>query len=242
MLLDFFKKSRNRTSRKLRFERDIHAHLLPGVDDGPATMEESLQLIAGMAELGVRQLMATPHIYHQYYPNKKSELIDGFADLSEAIIDAGIDVDINLSAEYFLDEHFAKLLKKGELLPIANEYLLVELPFVAAPPELYNLLFDIQTRGYKPILAHPERYMYLTASDYEQLLLAGCQFQLNLLSISGYYGRDIEKRALTLLDRGQFHAIGSDVHNEHQLEHLKHILSGHYPSVLATQHWLNDFL
>lgn len=244
MFLDFFK-SRKRDVNKdfhLSFKRDIHAHLLPGVDDGPRTMEESLKLIQGFEELGFSHLTATSHIYHQYYPNEKSRLVDVFIELKESIAVYGIDIEIDLAAEYFLDDHFKQLLIKKELLPIANDYLLVEMPFVAPPPNVYEYFFDIQINGYKPILAHPERYMYLTASDYEKLLDFGCQFQINLLSLTGYYGKAVEKRAFTLLEKGWIHAFGTDIHNEHQMDAFRKMITNPKLAVLKGRHWLNDFL
>ncbi|MFT4666659.1 MAG: protein-tyrosine phosphatase [Ulvibacter sp.] len=244
MLLDFFKLKKKgiNTGFRLSFKRDIHAHLIPGVDDGPQTMEESLKLIQGFQKLGFSHLTATSHIYYQYYPNEKSKLIDAFTELKKAMVVYGIDIEIDLAAEYFLDDHFKKLLLEKELLPIANDYLLVEMPFVAPPPNVYEYFFDIQISGYKPILAHPERYMYLTTSDYEKLLDFGCQFQLNLLSLTGYYGKAVEKRAFTLLEKGWIHAFGSDIHNQHQMEAFERMLTNPKLSTLKGRHWLNDFL
>ncbi len=242
-LLDFFlKKPKTSADFHLSLRRDIHAHLIPGVDDGPKTMEESLGLIQRFQNIGFSHLTATSHIYQQYYPNKKGQLIDAFIELKKAVTAYDLEIEIDLSAEYFLDDHFKQLLTDKELLPIANDYLLVEMPFVAPPPNVYEYFFDIQISGYKPILAHPERYMYLTADDYEKLVNVGCQFQLNLLSLTGYYGKPIEQRAFTLLEKGWFHAFGSDIHNQHQMQALEKLLSDPKLAILKDQHWLNEFL
>ena len=241
-LLDFFKKKKIDRNFKLNFTKDIHAHLLPGVDDGPDTIKESIQLIEAFQKLGFTRLTATPHVYTQHYPNHKSDLVDVYAKLKNAIYQHGLKIEIDLAAEYYLDDHFEALVKQKEVLPIAKEYLLVETSFVAAPPNLYDYFFLMQTKGYKPILAHPERYLYLEMNDYEKLLDFGCQFQVNLLSFSGYYGKGIKKRAFTLLEKGWLHAMGSDVHNMTQLATLENLLVDDSLSKLAEQQWLNDFI
>ncbi len=244
MLLDFFKLNKKKANKDFKFSlgRDIHAHLIPGVDDGPQTMEESLALIRGLNSLGINHLTATSHIYHQYYPNTKEGLLDAFIKLREAILLNDIDIEIDLAAEYFLDEHFMDLLEKGALLAISDNYILVEMPFVAMPPNLFEYFFAMQVHGYKPILAHPERYIYLTSADYQKLLDFGCQFQLNLLSLAGYYGKPVEKRAFTLLEKQWIHALGTDVHNQHQLRALEKLYTDPRLAIMKDRYWLNDFL
>lgn len=236
----FFSKTKKPST--LPFFRDLHAHLLPGIDDGPDTMEESLELIRGFSRMGLTSLTATPHVYQEFYPNTKDKILDAYIALHSEMKKTGLDIELEIGAEYYLDDHFARQLKEGTVLPIAGGFLLVETSFVAAPPKLHQYIFQIQTHGYKPLLAHPERYIYMTMDDYEDLLDQGCQFQANLLSFGGYYGRQIKKNAFRLLKNGWLHAIGSDVHNKTQLLILKKLLSAPKVSKLAEYQWLNEFI
>ena len=243
MLFHFFKTNRgNKENFQLEFTRDIHAHLLPEVDDGPESMEQSIALIKAFQRLGLKRLTATPHVYEQYYPNSKSELLNSYIDLQNHMTREGLEIEVDLAAEYYLDEYFLGLLDRNELLTLGDKYLLVETSFVAPPPNLYDYFFEIQTRGYKPILAHPERYIYLEEEDYEKLLDFGCQFQVNLLSFCGYYGRQIRRRAFKLLEMGMLHAIGSDIHRLDQLLALERLLKNPKLKPLAEKQWLNEFV
>lgn len=245
MFFNFFGlKTKKQPIEKFNYSisRDIHAHLIPGVDDGPKTMAEALRLVKGFQNLGFKRITATPHIHDAYYPNEKDQLIDAFAKFTNAIAKKGYEIEVDLAAEYFLDGHFGKLLRKNELLPLAKNYLLVEMPYIGVPPKLREYFFTMQTSGYKPILAHPERYVYLEMKDYADLLDYGTQFQVNLLSFAGYYGKETQKRAFALLERGWIHAVGSDVHNEEQLVILGELLSDIRIKDLAEKPMLNEFI
>lgn len=169
--------------------------------------------------LGFKKLIATPHVYQEYYPNTSETINKAGEELKRVVRLKGWDVQIGYAAEYFLDEHFEKLLNNDDILTLPGNYLLFELPFVAAPPQLESVIFQMNIKRYKPILAHPERYLYWSKdfSKYERLKDMGCLFQLNLLSILGGYGPEVSNNAKKMLNKGLIDLIGSDCH------HIGHI-------------------
>ncbi len=202
---------------------DMHSHLIPGVDDGAPEVEDAIVLIRGMEELGYQKIITTPHIYKEYYPNTRKTLEEGFERLQKGLEGQQLKVDLEYAAEYFLDDHFQELLEKKELLTFADNRVLVEMSFFGAPPNLYELLFEVQTQGYKPILAHPERYTYYgkNTDKYEKLKDHGCWLQVNLLSLVGHYGPEVQKNAQNLLKAGLVDLLGTDLHNALHLEKLQ---------------------
>ena len=200
------------------FNVDIHAHLIPGVDDGPTTMEESINMIEKLAKIGYKRLTATPHVFSEYYPNTRDTILTRFKQLQVAVEVANIDIALDVAAEYFLEEDFLVQLHSGPLLTINDNNLLVEMSTFGALPNLKEMILQIKAYGYQPILAHPERYLYLEESDYLQLLELGCTFQINLLSIAGYYGKGVQQRASKLLKKNWVHHVGTDAHSETQVD------------------------
>lgn len=220
-----FSLNRNtRFKRFLNWSKDIHAHLIPGIDDGPETMEESLLIIENLGNLGYKELTATPHVFHDYYPNTKEDILAKLGVLQREVEKADISVKINSGAEYFLDYHFESLLESSSLLTVFDNFILVEMSTFESPPYLYDILEKIKEKGYRPILAHPERYLFLGERDYLKLLQFGCTFQLNILSISTFYGREIQKRAIFLLKKNWVHYLGTDIHKKEQLAFLEPLI------------------
>lgn len=203
---------------------DIHNHILPGIDDGAATVEDSLSLISKFSELGIRDFIATPHIMNDYYPNTPKVIKEALLKLKQALSEAGMnDIRVRAAAEYMMDQTFLELLEEDELLTLADSYVLVEMSYFQAPINLNNILFQLQTRRYKPVLAHPERYVYYHSKGlgkYEELKSRGCYFQLNLLSVTGHYGKSIQRTAFDLLENGMIDFIGSDTHQMRHLDKL----------------------
>jgi tyrosine-protein phosphatase YwqE len=198
---------------------DIHSHLLPGIDDGAKNFNKTLQLIQSLQSFGTTQFITTPHIIQHIWDNT-AELIN--AKKRETVIELEknqITVPFRAAAEYMIDSHFESLFKSKELLTLKKNYVLVEMSYINAPIQLYSILFDLQVAGYIPVLAHPERYIFYhnNFDEYLKLKKSGCLFQLNLLSIVGYYGEGITKIAEKLLQKGLYNFVGSDVH------HAKHI-------------------
>jgi len=203
---------------KFPIESDIHAHLIPGIDDGPKTMEESVKMIEKLVKMGYQKLTATPHVFSEYYPNSSSKILHYFNNLDKAVKEAQIPVTLEVAAEYFLDAHFLELLDKQDLLTLNNNQVLVEFSTVGVDKNSINIISQIIEKGYQPILAHPERYLYLENIAYHKLLRLGCIFQINILSIAGYYGKNVQRRASKLIRRNWVHYIGTDAHSEAQVD------------------------
>ena len=203
---------------------DMHSHLLPGIDDGAEDMENSLQLIKGMRELGYKKLITTPHVMWDMYKNTHEVILEKLALVKEAVRNAGIDVEIHAAAEYFLDEHVEELLQKKEpLLTIADNMVLTEFSLAFPAMNIKDILFEMQMQGYQPIIAHPERYIYLERNKdfYTELKTTGCLFQLNILSLGGHYGRSVTELSQYLLKNGYYNLIGTDLHHLGHLEGLQ---------------------
>jgi len=190
---------------------DWHSHLLPGVDDGVQTMPEALDTLALYERLGVKAVWLTPHVMEDV-PNTTARLKERFAELKSAYRGP---VQLHLAAEYMLDNLFRERLDAGDLLPLGEkgDRLLVETSCFNPPADLYGLLERIKTRGFFPVLAHPERYLYMCGPDYRRLTQMGVRLQLNLFSLSGIYGKEIGREAERLLKSGRYTHIGTDTHS-----------------------------
>jgi len=205
---------------------DIHNHILPGIDDGAKTVEDSIELIKGFGEFGVTNFIATPHIMHNYYPNTYESISTSYANLKNRLSYNNIDnVSISIAAEHMIDANFETILEKKEVMPIDKNYLLVEMSYLQASINFDNAINKIAEGKLFPILAHPERYVYLHPKfgKYKKYKNKGIMFQLNLLSLSNYYGKDVQKTANKLLNEDLIDFAGSDVHNIRQLNSLKEI-------------------
>lgn len=189
---------------------DWHSHILPGVDDGVQTLDEALQILAEYERLGIKEVWLTPHIMEDI-PNTTSHLRERFAELQNAYKG---NVILHLASENMLDNLFEERLAKNDLLPIGNngDHLLVETSYFNPPMGLQNILMRIKAKGYYPVLAHPERYVYMEKEDYKRLKALGVKFQLNLPSVAGMYQKDVGKKAAWLLKNGLYDFTGSDLH------------------------------
>jgi protein-tyrosine phosphatase len=207
---------------------DIHNHILPGIDDGALNVEESIKLLVKFKSLGITNFIATPHIMNDYYPNTPDSIQVSLEKLNRAIYEMPDlkMVKISAAAEYMMDQNFHELIEKENLLVLKDKYVLVEMSYFQAPINLKEILFKLQTMGYKPVLAHPERYAYYHSKDlskYEELKNRGCYFQMNALSLSSHYGKNMQQAAFLLLEKGMIDFLGSDVHREQHLEKLENI-------------------
>ncbi len=202
---------------------DIHSHLIPGIDDGSKSMDESIELAKGLYELGYRGAVTTPHIMSDFYRNTPEIIKNGEALLKHHIAQAGLTFNVASAAEYYLDFDFLNLMQTGQLMVFGPNYCLVEFSFIQAPKNAYALFFELQTSGYRPILAHPERYAYwnLNLRQFDELKERGVMFQLNLLSLTGHYGEQVQKTAEMLLQHNMVEWLGTDLHNLHQLSLFK---------------------
>lgn len=216
----FTKYASIRKSGVLQGMTDYHSHLLPGVDDGVKTVEESLQILALYEELGLESVWLTPHIMEDI-PNATQDLKIRFHELISLYKGT---IRLNLAAEYMLDNLFASRLENDDLLPIEEEkgkrFLLVETSYFNPPMELEATLKRIQARGYYPLLAHPERYEYMNKKKYRALKEADIYFQLNLSALAGMYGEHVMAKAEMLLKGQMYDFVGMDVHSLRYLEVL----------------------
>ncbi len=199
---------------------DLHSHFIPGIDDGSQSMEETLALLSRLREMGYRKVITTPHVMSDYYRNTPEIIQSGLADVQEAIVREGLDIALEASAEYYLDDAFENLIASDRLLPFGSQrYILFELPFVSEPLNLARAIFNLQLKDYKPILAHPERYgfWYGNKEKLEEIHDKGVLLQLNLNSLGGYYGPEAKKTSEWLIDHEMVSFLGTDCH---RMEHL----------------------
>lgn len=225
---------------------DIHSHLLPGIDDGAKSIEDTQELITELNKFGFTKFITTPHIMDGVWENTRSGIQN---KKEETILDlktAGMNFPLKAAAEYMMDGGFLKILESEKLLTLKDDYVLVEMSYLNPPMNLYDILFELQLEGYKPILAHPERYNFFhgSLSEYKKLKTVGCSFQINLLSTVGYYGPHVAKTAEYLLSNNMIDFTGSDVHHMKHVEffHKKIVLKKHDNLITAFQNNLEfDF-
>ncbi len=223
----FFRKKENKTHLDW-LGTDMHSHLIPGIDDGAPDLATSLELIKGFAALGYKKIITTPHILWEIYPNTAEIITEGATELKSAMKEAGIALELTAAAEYFIDEHFQQLLKnKTPLLCISGNMVLVEFSMLTAPLDLQQVLFELQMQNYQPVIAHPERYVYLSRKKefFDELKNAGCFFQLNLLSLVGHYGPSVQQLAEYLLKKDHYDFAGTDLHHQKHLAALQKLSS-----------------
>lgn len=208
-----FKRSKEQV--KLFYNTDVHCHILPGVDHGSQSMEQSLEMLRAEAEMGINRVILTSHVTAITFENTRETLTDAFMKLKDAVTDEGMDMELFLSAEYRMDEYFDKEYAADHLIPMPGNHILLENSFQQELMNLDDLLFDMQVKGYRTILAHPERYTYYSRrrKRYEQLHNAGARFQVNILSFTGYFGEEARDSALWFAHNGMIDYLGSDMHN-----------------------------
>ncbi|NNC50682.1 MAG: histidinol phosphatase [Flaviramulus sp.] len=205
---------------------DIHNHILPGIDDGAKNVNESINLIKKMKELGVKQFIPTPHVMQDFYPNTDESIGNAYSILLEDLDKKTLGgITINPAAEYMLDVYFEKFLENNYLFTLKSNYVLVELSYFQPPINLEEIIFNIKNKGYIPVLAHPERYSYYhnKLDYYSRLKQLGCLFQLNLLSLSNHYGDHVKKTGKYLMNNQMIDFVGSDIHNLNHVEKLSNL-------------------
>ena len=212
------------TPEYLPFTTDMHSHILPGIDDGSPDVATSLQLLKGIYDLGIRQTVATPHVIADIYKNTPEIINAALSILQVAAADAGLDIKISAAAEYMLDDYFLKLLSEdAPLLCIHKNIILTEQSYASSSNNLNEIAFAIMTKGYRPIMAHPERYFYYhnDFDNYSHLKDMGFLLQVNVLSLTGYYGKTVAKAAKYILDNDLADFVGTDMHHSRHLSILQ---------------------
>lgn len=200
----------------------MHSHILPGIDDGAPDTDTSITLIKGMMNAGIRNFMGTPHIMADIHRNNRETITNAYNKLQQALTANDVDVTVKFAAEYMIDEGFQDHLQAGNLLTVFDNKILIETPFYHEPIDIANILFQIDTAGYKAILAHPERYHFIDdkLKVLDKYLDRDIALQLNILSLSGYYGSKEKEVATRLLDAGMYRFVGSDLHHSRHLNRI----------------------
>jgi protein-tyrosine phosphatase len=241
-VLSWFKKNRS-LSQPLKV--DIHSHLLPAIDDGVKNLEEAEHIILQFRKLGYEKIITTPHIISDVYRNTPEIIGEKLKTLREHLLDKKIEMVVEAAAEYYLDEVFYRMVEANQpLLTFGKNYLLFETNFLTQPLVLNEFIFLATTRGYKLILAHPERYLYLQ-QDFQktqELLDRGVLFQMNISSITGYYSKPVQQMAFKLIDRGWVHWLGSDCHHLQHAKLIEDALPSKYFRKALTLPLLNNTL
>ncbi len=207
------------TKSDYRFDnlvQDIHSHILPGLDDGSPDIETSLSLLRIMSDAGIKRLICTPHIISDIYRNTPEKINTALTRLKKECEKTGIEMELRAAAEYMLDDHFMELLRmKQQLLTLQGRYILTELSYATMPNNLEQIAFEININNYLPLMAHPERYYYYhnNYQAYTRLKELGFLLQVNLLSLTGHYGKPVKKAAEYLFKHDMVDFVGTDTHH-----------------------------
>ena len=244
-MISFFKKKETLPIKSNFLQVDMHSHLLPGIDDGCINIEETIKCIDQLKKLGYQKLIITPHIISDYYENTPEIINDKLDYVRNILHQKNINMELEAAAEYYVDENFIELLKKGtRFLTFGNNYILIELGFYNEPAQFTTTIFQLLSEGYKPVLAHPERYLYLL-NQFEKLkewVEKGVMLQINLLSLVGYYSPAAQLFSEKLVNEEMVSFAGTDAHNPKHLEILLQIYNSKYFQKLSSSKLLNNSL
>ena len=224
---------------------DIHSHLIPGIDDGSKSMEESIEMIEAFIALGYTKLITTPHIMSHRFPNTRTILEEGLVALQKELKERNMQIEIEIASEYYLDETVMELVEQRDILTFGENYMLFEMSYVQPLHHLEEMIFEMKVAGYTPVLAHPERYVYMhdDFNKYRRLKEKGVLFQLNVPSLGGYYSKPVQKAAKRLVDEGMVDLIGSDAHKMTHLNALKAVRTKKtYANIFTNNTILNNTL
>lgn len=224
---------------------DMHSHLIAGVDDGSKSLDESVELIRKFIKLGYKKLITTPHIMGDLYRNNPEIILAGLSSLKERLVAENITIEIEAAAEYYLDEWFIEKLNKNEpLMTFGGKYVLFETSYINESAQLHQAIFLMRTLGYIPVLAHPERYIYLynDFDKFKKIYEMDVLFQINLNSLMGYYSKAAKQFAEKLIDNKMVDFVGTDCHGERHLEVMKQVKLSTYYKKLTELNLLNNSL
>lgn len=204
---------------------DVHSHFIPGIDDGAQTMEDSMAMLRAFSEMGYKKVVTTPHVMSDAYRNTPEIILAGLAKVRVALKNENIPIEIDAAAEYYLDYEFEKLVEEKKVLTFGKNFILFELAFINPPDSLYSVIFKMITNGYKPVLAHPERYNFWhnDFKKYEELVEKGVLLQLNINSLTGHYGPAVKIIAERMIDQNMISLLGSDCHHAGHIDLIKNV-------------------
>lgn len=246
-MFSFFKKKSNPSFTGpllLPVTTDLHSHILPGIDDGSPDIETSLRLVRGLYDLGIRKTIATPHIIADMFRNTPETINAALAALKKAVAKEGIDIEISAAAEYMLDDYFLKQVRtENKLLTIHKNIVLTEQSYATPTGNLNEISFELIGAGYRPIMAHPERYAFYhnNYEEYTHLKDMGFLLQVNLLSLTGYYGKPVARAARYLFEREMVDFVGTDLHHDRHMDMLRHPESIRIFNEVIGEKKFNDF-
>lgn len=239
--MSFFSKLFSKPQQQLAdysaFKADMHSHLIPGIDDGAPTLDEAVKLVRELKSLGFSKLITTPHIMSDFYRNTPEIILGGLEKLRVQLKEENIDIIVEAAAEYYMDAAFTSKMDDGKLMTFGNNFLLFEISYINYPENFKEIVFQIQTHGYTPVLAHPERYPFWFGNfnEYINIRNLGMLIQINVNSLSGYYGPQAKMIAEKLVENNMVDFIGTDCHNKKHIEALKKTLYSPYLAKLARQ-------
>ncbi|HEY8930127.1 MAG TPA: CpsB/CapC family capsule biosynthesis tyrosine phosphatase [Mucilaginibacter sp.] len=244
-MFGLFKKKDKQQKREITVDYsslkvDMHSHVLPGIDDGAQNPQESIVLIRKMMEVGIQKIIATPHIMVDYYRNTPETINNALATLKAELVKENINIEVQAAAEHYFDETFEQRVDEDRLMIIGDNYVLFEFSFISKPVNTIPVIEKIKAKGYKPILAHPERYPYMDLEQYKVLHSWGVDFQLNTISLGGYYGAGAKKIAEELIDNNLVEFISSDMHHPRHAEAFQNALRMPYVERLLTDYPLKN--
>ena len=206
---------------------DMHSHLVPGVDDGAKDVDDSIQIMKGLLNLGFSKLYTTPHTLQDIHPNTHESLKTAYAMLDGQLPEG---ISLNLSSEYFMDEQFKNQVNDGTVMPLPGNRLLVEFSQISRPHDIEEVFFELGIKGYQIVLAHPERYLFFHRDFkyYSRLKEMGIDLQVNALSLTDHYGKHVRSIAEKLIEKDMIDFIGTDIHHVRHLEGLKRVPQSKY--------------
>jgi len=217
-MFSFFKKKKKLKELIPDNFTDIHSHILYGLDDGAKSLNDTEDLLRSLKSFGFKQFVTTPHTTPLVWENTKEGILNQYEKVKTEL-NVSTDV-LRVASEYLMDDSFLKRLEQEKLLTLKEEYVLVEMSYINPPIQLYEIIMQLLSQGYIPVLAHPERYNFYKNdyNSFKKLKNAGCLFQMNLLSSVGYYGGDITQIADYLLKEKMYDFVGSDVHHQRHIQ------------------------
>jgi protein-tyrosine phosphatase len=224
---------------------DIHSHFIPGIDDGAKTIEDSVQMITELHKMGYKKVITTPHIMSDYYRNTPEIILGGLDKVRAALKEANIPIEVNAASEYYLDYDFERKLDEEKLLTFGDNHLLFEISYMNPPDNLMHVIFKMQLHGYKPVLAHPERYNFWHTDfkKYETFIDKGVLLQMNINSLTGYYSISTKKIAEQMIDKNMISFLGTDCHHIGHIDLIKNVVyEKHLLKLIESETLLNKTL
>ena len=221
---------------------DMHSHLLPGIDDGSPDLDSTLTMLAKMQQLGYRKIITTPHVKWDYFKNSTEIIRQSYLNILPIVQGEFPELTFEFAAEYYIDEHFMNLLATNDLLSFSGNKILVEYNFLSPPMFHERAFFELQNKGYQPILAHFERYPYYHGKIEvaEKLREQGVWIQMNINSLSGHYGKEVRQQAEKLVTRRAVDLVGSDCHRMQHLETMEGLLGNKFVKILSDMELRNS--